>query len=225
MIRTRAWTLLRVLIFNIKNIILTIWLRLSRDTIFKSVHRTTETSRRTSDTRFAANKEQRIFIAAGLSRGWKETAGQGTSVGGKAAGKLRVDENDNASRAHVRRFPPLPPAPLPPLYRQPSPSVESEFHNNRTRKSVREIVRASEREEGREKGGWSAAAVHTISGILGGEGEEVRGRLREGRRIIISRDEDARQAGGRRRWKNRGGPFLRYPSLSCPFPFSLFVAR
>lgn len=43
--------------------------------------------------------------------GGKEGGGTGE---GKAAGKLRADENDNASRVHVRRFPP--PSPVSSLY-------------------------------------------------------------------------------------------------------------
>lgn len=48
--------------------------RLSRDPDNPTTYGTTQTPRRTSDTRSVAYKEQRIFIAAGFSRGWKETA-------------------------------------------------------------------------------------------------------------------------------------------------------
>lgn len=57
---------------------------------------------------YVSNKEQRIFIAPLAFRTNGRRQQQGTG-GRKAAGKLRADENDNASRAHVRRFPSPPP--------------------------------------------------------------------------------------------------------------------
>lgn len=184
-------------------------------------YRTTETSRRTRAAYVSRRIKSNVFSLPLAFRAAMEGDGAAARNGGTREGKAASWEScepmkmtmpcGHTSDVFHRLLLPRPtPAP-----RHPSPSAESEFRNNRTRRSEKEGER------------WSTVAVHIISGISGGEGVG-RSSLREKRRgIIISRDEEGRRLPSmeKSRWSFSSAFFatLLLPDNETLYPWLRFV--